>query len=129
MVAGPALGADPTAGHPALDFPIVHLNGNHMVDANAHFFQSLRLGQRAGHAVQDEAVLAVGLGHPLGDDAEDQLVGDQEAIVHEFLCFLAQLGTIRHGLAEHIPGRNGGDGELFYKQLRLSPLSGAGSAQ
>ena len=100
-----------------------------MVDANAHRLQSLGLGQRTGYAVQDKAVLAVGLGHPVRNDTEDQLVGNQETIVHVLLCFLAQLGAICHGLAEHIPGRNGGDGELFHKQLRLSPLSGAGSAQ
>ena len=100
-----------------------------MVDFHALVLQSLSLGQRAGHAVQDEAVLAVGLGHPVRDDAEDQLVGDQIARIHVFLCFSAQLSAIRNGLAEHVPGRNGGDRELADKQLSLSPLSGAGRAQ
>ena len=65
-----------------------------MINTDALCFQGLGLGQRAGHAVQDEAVFAIGLGYPLRDDAENQLVGDQIARVHVGFCFLAQLGAI-----------------------------------
>ena len=100
-----------------------------MVDFHTLCFQSLRLGQRAGHAVQDEAVFAIRLAYPLRDDTEDQFVGNQATFVHVLLCFLAQVRAIGNGLAKHVPGRNGGDGELVNKQLRLGPLSGAGRAQ
>ena len=100
-----------------------------MVDLHAPVFQSFRLGQGAGHPVQDKAPGAVGAGHPFRDDPKNEIVGNQVALVHVFLCFFAQGSTIGNGLPEHIPGRNGGDGELFNKQLRLCPLSSAGRAQ
>ena len=129
VIAGTALGADSASGHAAFNLAVGHLNGNYMVDFHTLCLQCLCLSQRAGHAVQNEATGAIGLCHPVSDDAENQLVGNQIARVHVGFCFLAQLGAICNGLAEHIPGRNGGDRELVNKQLSLGPLSGAGSAQ
>ena len=80
-----------------------------MINTDALCFQGLGLGQRAGHAVQDKAVFAVGLGYPLRDDAENQLVGNQAAFVHILFCLFAQVSAVGNGLAKHVPGRNGGD--------------------
>ena len=100
-----------------------------MVDADALGFQGFRLSQRAGHAVQNEALCAVALSHPVGNDAEDQLIGNQRAFVHVLLGLFSQLRAVGHGLTEHVPGRDGGNGELLNKKLCLCSLPGAGSAQ
>ena len=100
-----------------------------MVDTNSLGFQRFGLGQRAGHAVQNEAVCAVALSHAVGNDAEDQLIRDKRAFVHVLLGLFSQLRAVGHSLTEHVPGRNGGNGELLNKKLCLCSLSGAGSAQ
>ena len=100
-----------------------------MVDPDISCLQRFRLSQCAGHTVQKEAVLASGLGYPFRNDVENDIVGNQGTFVHEFLDFPPQLRAICHGLPEHVPGRNGGDGELLGEQLCLCPLSGAGRAQ
>ena len=104
MVACTALGADPTTGHTAFDHSVINLNGNNVVNSDTLCFQGLSLGQRAGHAVQDETVRTVGLGHPVSDDAENQLVGNQGAFVHILFCLFTKLRTIGDCLTEHIPG-------------------------
>ena len=56
VIGGAALGADSPTGHTTFDHSIINLNGNHMVDLHALCIQSLRLGQGAGHPVQDKAI-------------------------------------------------------------------------
>ena len=129
MVACAALCAHPAPGHPGLDGAVLHLDVNTVVDFHAFRFQGLGLGQGAGHPVQDEAVCAVALGDPVSDDAQDQLVRDQRALVHVLLCFFTKLRTIGDCLPEHVPGRDGGNAELLCQQLCLCSLSGAGRAQ
>ena len=47
-----------------------------------HPVERPRLRDRARKAVEDEAVTAVGLFNPVGDDADDDLVGDEFAGIH-----------------------------------------------
>ena len=53
----------------------------------------LRLGAR--EAVEDEAVLGLRARRPLGDHADDHLVGDEVAAVHVLLRLAAELGLRR----------------------------------
>ena len=82
MVGRAAVLADPAAGHALFDLPIGDLDGHHMVKGHACLGQSLGLANGAGHSVQDEAPGAVRLLQPLGNDADDNGIGDQLARIH-----------------------------------------------
>ena len=99
-----------------------------MVDLDARCFHGFRLGQGAGHPVQDVAFFTVGLADPFGDELHDDLIGNQTAAVHELFDLLAQLGAIGHGFSEHIPGRDGSNSQPLRKELSLGSLTGAGRA-
>ena len=67
-----------------------------------HLVQGSSLRQGAREAVQDHAVLAVGLLDALGDDTDDDLVGHQLALLHDRLGLDADLGAGLHGRAQHL---------------------------
>ena len=125
MVGGAAAGADPAAAHALHDLLIGDLDGDHGVEGDARLLQSLGLGDRAGHAVQDEAGLAVVLGQALGDDADDHLVGDQLAGVHVLLGLQAHRRAVLHGGPEDVASGDGGDVQLLVQDLSLGALAGA----
>ena len=99
-----------------------------MVNAHAHLVQGLRLGQGAGHPVQDEAVGAIGLLGALCHDAQHQPVRHQSAAVHAGFHLLAQVGTILHGLPEHVSGGDGRDVQTLQKHFCLGSLTRTGGA-
>ena len=129
MVGGPAVDAGPAAGHSPLNLLVGDLNGDHRIELDTGLLQGLSLGDGAGHPVQDIALLAVGLGQPLGDDADDDVVRDQLAGVHILLGLQAHGGAVGHGGAEDVAGGNGGDVQLLADDLRLSAFTGARGAQ
>ena len=120
--------ADPAPGHALLDDRILDLDGQHMVQMNTAVIQGLGLGQRAGHAVQDVAVGAVGLRDPLCHNADDQLVGHQMTGVHAGLDLKAQRSLVLDGSAENVTGRDGRDTQLGAEDLSLRSFAGARSA-
>ena len=69
-------------------------------------------GRWCGHPVQDVAVLAVGLGQPLGDDADDDLIGNQLAGVHIFLGLQSHRRAVGHGGPEDVAGEMVGNVQL-----------------
>ena len=129
VVAGTALFADAAAAHALHDHIVLDLQLQHLVDADAHSLNGLGLGNGAGHAVQDEAVGAVGLCQTLLQDADDDLIGHQCAGVHEALCLQAHLGAILHGSTQDVAGADGGDVQLCADDLGLRALTGTRCAQ
>lgn len=63
------------------------------------------LRDRAREAVQHEPLGTVGPLEVLGDDPDNNVVGDQAACVHNRLGGLAHLAAGRHRRAQHVPGR------------------------
>ena len=129
MVAGAAAAADAAAGHPLLDHSVVNFNGDHTVDLNAGIHKGLGLRDRAGHTVEDIPVCTIRLGQTVPDDADDDLVRNQIALVHECLRFETGLRAIPDCFSEDVPGGNGRDPEPLGQDFCLRALPRAGSSQ
>ncbi len=71
---------------------------------NQNLVQRLGLGHGAGEAVQDEALLAVGLRQAILDDADDHFIGHQFPGIHEFLGLAAHFGAFFDRGAENVAG-------------------------
>ena len=80
-------------------------------------------------AIEDEAAGAVRLGQPLLDDADDDAVGHQLALVHVGLGLQAHGAAVADGGPEHVAGGDGGDIQLTAEDIRLCPLARTGGAQ
>ena len=65
---------------------------------------------------------------PLGDHADDHLVGDQVAAVHVLLRGPAQLRLVAHRRPQDVPGRVIGQPQVFLQPLPLRALPAAGRA-
>jgi hypothetical protein len=87
------------------------------------------LGDVARKAVQQEAVLCVGLLDGVEEHAHDDVVGNQIAAVHVPLGLGPELGATRHRVAQHVAGGEVGELELLGQALGLSPFARAGRAQ
>ncbi len=70
-----------------------------------HPVERARLRDRAREAIEDEAVAAVGLDDPLGDDADDDLVGDEPTGVHDSLGLQTDRRFRSNGGAQHVTCR------------------------
>ena len=123
------MAANAPSAHALLDLLVGNLDGQHPVKGDAGLVQGFRLTQGPGHAVQDIAPGAVRLGHPLGHDADDHLVGDQLTRVHIGLGLQAHGGAVLDGGPEHIAGGDGGDVQLFAQNFSLGAFPGSGGAQ
>ncbi len=86
--------------------------------------QLLGLGPGAREPVQDEAVRGPVVGVELFlDDADDDVVGDQEAAVHEPLGLEAERGAGARGLPEQVSGREVVDAVVLGHADRLGSLA------
>ena len=94
---------------------------------DARRLEGFCLRDRAGHTVEDEPVRTVRRGDPFRDDADDDIVRNQLAGVHEALGLEASGCTVFNRFAKNIAGRDAGDIQLFADDLRLRTLTGAGS--
>lgn len=104
--------AGPAARHAGLDDAVGHLQGEDRVKADAVALQGFGLSDGTGYAVQDEAACAVGLGQPLLDDTDDDLIRNQLARVHIALGLQADGSALLDGCAQDIAGGDGGDAHL-----------------
>ena len=123
MVRCTAGGADTASAHTIYDLIVGDLQGDDGVKGDPCLFQSLGLRNGAGHAVQDKALLAVCLGQTLGDHADDHFIGDQLAGVHILLGLQTHGGAVLHGGPQDVAGGNGGNVELFTKDLCLGAFA------
>ena len=129
MVAGAAVRADPAAAHALHNRLVADLQGDHAVEDDPGLLQGLGLGDGAGHAVQNVTLGTVRLFQPLGNDADDDLIGHQLPRVHEGLGLQARGSAVLHGGAEDVAGGDGGNIQLFTQDVGLCSLSGARGAQ
>ena len=95
------------------------------VDRHAGGAQGLGLGDRAGEAVEEGAVRAVGLGEALLDETDDDVVGHELALVHHGLGGEAERRAGLDGGAKHVARRNLRNAELLADELGLRALAGA----
>lgn len=93
------------------------------------FSRNSALSDRAGHSIQDIAVLAVALGQALFHNAQDHVVRNQFARIHEGLGLPAHGGAVLHGGTQDVTGRDGGDAQFPADDLSLGTLAGARGAQ
>ena len=110
------LESDATANN-NLTFTVSNLKANNTVDFNTHIVKRLSLWNSSWEAIKNETVLAVGLGHPVRDDTENQFVGHQAALIHVLFRFFAKLRTVGHSLTEHVAGGDGGNVQSLDQQL------------
>ena len=82
-----------------------------------------------GKAVEQAAFGAVGLGEPLGDDAHDDLVGNELAEMKIAGRLIAELGAGLMGLTQHVAGREMRDAEIVLEPLGLRPFSSTRRAE
>ena len=123
------LAADAAAGHARFDHLVGDLNGHDCVKMDAGRFERLGLRDRAGDSIEDEAVRTIRAGDPFADDADDDIVRNELASVHEALGLQASLGSVFDRFAKNVAGGNGGDVQLLADDLRLCAFSGTGSTQ
>ena len=67
--------------------------------------------------------------HAFQDDADDDLVGHQVAVVHVLLGLLAELGPVLDRLAQDVSGGDVGQLEVLLQALGLSSLARARRAK
>ena len=123
MIACAASLANAAAAHAVDDLLIGHFNGHHSVETNTCPFHGFSLSNRAGHAVEDITIGAIGLLQSLIDDADDHFIGYQFAGVHILLGLQAGGRTVFHSGTQDVAGGNGGDGQLFLENLCLGAFA------
>ena len=79
-----------------------------------------------GKPVENEAVLGVRLVNAGIDDADDDIVGDQLARLHDRLCLKSDLRARGDGGAEHVTCRELGDVVFLHEPRGLGTFSGPG---
>ncbi len=70
-----------------------------------HGIERLRLIHRAGKTVEDEAARGIRLLDPLGDDADDNVVGDEAAGIHDRLGLEPDRRLRGDRRPQHVAGR------------------------
>ena len=129
MVGAAGCKVNPAAGHALDDGVIRHNQLDNEVYVNAVGLHGVSLGDGSREAVEQIAVRAVRLLYAVLDEPDDDVIRDQAALVHDCLGSLSELSAGLYGCPEHVSGGNLGNGILLGQKLRLSSLSGAGSAQ
>ena len=123
-----AVEANSSTAHALLDLLIGYIYFNYLVDGNAHSVERFSLRNSSGKAVENEAVLCVGLFYSILEYSDNDVVGNKVACVHSSFSFQTVFGTGFNGCSEHIARRDSGYAELFADNFCLSALAGAGSA-
>ena len=104
VIAGAAVLADTAAAHPRDDLLVGDLDGHHGIEPDTCLLQCLRLGDGAGHTVQNVAAGAVRLLQTLADDADDDVIGHQLAGVHVRLGLQAGGRTVFDSCTQDVTG-------------------------
>ena len=79
-----------------------------------------------GYPSSRKPALGVRLVQPLGHHFRHQVVTHQLARLHDASHAPAELAPVRHRLAQHVAGRDGGDPELARQRGRLGSLARSG---
>ena len=99
------------------------------LEAGQHVVEGHSLSRGAREAVENEALLAVGLAQALVHEVDDQAIGNQIARIHVALGLLAELGLVLHRGAQNVARGNVRRGEFLNQLGGLRTLAGARGAQ
>ena len=95
VVAGAATGAGESSGDPFGQRLVVNHHLDHTIELESfvhqHLIQRLCLCQGPREAVQDKTGRAIRLTDPIGDDADDNVIGNQITRFHNAICSLADV--------------------------------------
>ena len=119
----------PPAAHALDDGAVGHVDLEHVVEVDAAVLERIGLGQGAGKAVEQEAGGAIGLGDPLLDQADDDVVAHQRAGVHHLLGREAERRAGLDGGAQHVAGGDLRDAVALADHGRLRAFARAGRSQ
>ena len=129
VVRPPRRDVDAPAAHPLDDRRVGDVDLEDVVELDAGRLERVGLDDRAREAVEEEAGGAVGLGDPLLDEAEDDVVADERARVHHLLGRQAERRSGLDGGAQHVAGRDLRDAEAAADEGGLRSLAGARGTQ
>ena len=121
-----AHGVDAATRHAFDDFGVGHADFEHEVKRNAGVEERLGLRDRAGEAVEEEALFAVGLREAFLDEADDDVVRHELTRVHHLLGGETEGRARLDGGAKHVARGDLGNAELFGDELGLGALAGTG---
>src|SRR5690606_6713570 len=99
---------------------------DHEVQGNAGGFQRISLWNGAGEAVEQVALLAVGLLQAVSDQADDQIIGNKAPGIHDLFRLDAKGGLGLHGRAQHIAGGNLWNAKFFGDEGCLGTFARSG---
>lgn len=119
----------PPTRDPAHQFSGINIEQDHRIqwltDLAKQRLQAVGLGQRAGKAVEDEALLRIGLTEPRPYHAKNGRIINQLARVHDDLRRTTKAAAVADMRAQQIAGRDLWDAVPLGQTLRLSALAGA----
>ena len=118
-----------TTAHAGDDLAVRHVDFEHVVDRHAGILHGLGLRNGARETVEHVAALAVGFLEAILDQADDDVVADQAAGIHDLLGFEAQRRAGLDGGAQHVAGGNLRNAEFLLDEVGLGALAGAGWPQ
>jgi hypothetical protein len=110
------------------DLFVRHVNFDHKIDGYAGGLHCIRLGNGAGKTVEEETFYAIGLCNARFDQADNNVIGNQPTLIHDFLGHDTQFGTRLDCRAEHVARGYLGNAEMFLDVIGLRPFSRAGAA-
>ena len=122
---------EPGAGSHVLTGPIYVEGARPGVEIDPVAFAAHRVGLLDGarKAVEEIALGAIGLLHPLLDQRDHQLVGHQLAAIHVRLRLASELGAGADLGAQHVAGGDLRDAVTLGQKLRLGSLAGPGQSK
>lgn len=117
---------EPAAARALDDDVVGDVEAHDALDAEVELVHELRLLERAREPVEHPAAAALGHLHGVLDDVEDDLVGDELALVHDVLGLHAVGGLVLDGGAEHVAGGEVADAVALNDGGALGSLAGSG---
>src|SRR5690606_5583729 len=129
VIAAAAGRMDAASAHALDDVLVRHHDFDDEVQGDTGFLQGVGLRNGAGEAVEQITVLAIGLLQAVAHQADDDVIGDQFAGIHDFLCLESQWRLGLDGGAQHVAVRDLRNAEFFGNERSLRSLASAGRAE
>src|SRR5690606_4362648 len=117
------------SAHAFDDVFVGHDDFHHEVQGYIGLFQGVCLRNGAGEAIEQIAFFTVGLLTAVADQANNNVVRDETACVHDFFGFDTQWGLRLDSRAQHVARRDLGNTEFFGDERGLRSLASAGGAE
>ena len=115
----------PASAHALDDGVKWHVNFKHVIKLHLSLAHGVSLGNSARKTVKQKALAAIGLGNSLFDQANDDVVTDQAAAVHDLFGGHAQRCAGFDRRAQHVARGDLRNAKRLADGLRLSALTRA----